>query len=186
MRQTFPISIALPLLLAISLITIATIAGENPPAPHRPSRKVQDFLGPRMLAILDNAKTVTAFRLAPINASERASEQMDGYPISDIAPEQPDDFAAKVLTLLYDDKTYDFDIAKACDPTPGVGLRITSPEGIVDILLCFDCNQLLLFTTDGKHKDVEHKIQNFDHARPAFIELAKKAFPNDKAIAALK
>ena len=137
----------------------------------------------RTLAILAKADRVEVYR---VKEGGKGSEQLDGYPIVDIGKPQDKAFAGKLKAVLYDEKTYDFDTAKACEFMPGVGFRVLSDEGQVDVILCFHCDELQLFTTDGKHKEVEKKHEDFDRARPALVKLAKQAFPNDKEIQALK
>jgi len=62
---------------------------------------------------------------------------------------------------------------------PGVAYRVRSAGGkTAEIIVCYECHMLRVLATG--------KWVNFDPANKPLVALAKKVFPDDAAIKALK
>ena len=85
---------------------------------------------------------------------------------------------SKVIT---DPNTCLWDVAKSCEFLPGVALRLADVNVQVDILVCFSCDELEMYT-NGKR--VGH--EDFDPRRSDLLRVARKLFPKDEGIQALK
>jgi hypothetical protein len=93
----------------------------------------------------------------------------------------PAEVVAKLSGILGDRRTFSFNLAKGCEFDPGVRLRFIKSDKSVDVLLCFHCLELQV-VRDGKQQGGE----DFDNQEAALIAIAKKLFPDDKDIVALK
>ena len=107
--------------------------------------------------------------------------KLQGYPIIS-GPRAIDDEARATLSkLLTDPETYLWDSDKPCEFIPGVALRLADAKVQVDILVCFSCDELEMYT-NGKR--VGH--EDFDPRRSDLLRVARKLFPRDEGIQALK
>jgi hypothetical protein len=73
---------------------------------------------------------------------------------------------------------------------PGIILRFAANKHTLDLVLCFHCHEMILFS-DGKAVRRPYKygsIKNsfFREASRSFKAISKKAFPGDTEIQALK
>jgi hypothetical protein len=89
--------------------------------------------------------------------------------------------AAELRAIFADDSIYDWERAKGCEFDPGVAIRFTKTSASLDVLLCFHCDELAVYrgTTRVGGED-------FDVARPRLVAIAKRLFPADDKIQALK
>jgi hypothetical protein len=90
-----------------------------------------------------------------------------------------------VKALLFDEDSYEFEMAKGCEPTPGVLLRAYRGERFVDIALCFDCKMWGI----GVQSSREHfprQWEDFDPVTKPLVGLVKKLFPADAVIQGLR
>ncbi|MCK6471502.1 MAG: hypothetical protein L6R28_07130 [Planctomycetes bacterium] len=180
MRSVLPPVAAL---LALSLIAGASAA--------EPSQQVADFLGKDAIEILKAPEKVECFRIdgkslrTPENPAkdDGAPQRIRGYTITAQGKDQDAAFGGKIAAVLFDEKTYNFEETKKCLPLPGVAFRVWKGGDSVDVLLCFECSMVVV-ATGGK--DVQTKVEDFDHARAALVSLAKAALPDDKTIQSLK
>ncbi len=69
---------------------------------------------------------------------------------------------------------------------PGVGYRVWKGQAHTDLCVCFYCEGIEIITKDAHHKEVTKTMVSLGAARPAFLALSRQAFPQDKALAALK
>ena len=83
--------------------------------------------------------------------------------------------------LLIDPDTYLWNVAKSCEFMPGVVLRLADAKTQVDVLICFSCDELEIYT-NGKRAGHE----DFDPRRADLLHVAKKLFPKDEKIQSLK
>ncbi len=161
---------AISLLIVLSsTIAIVVAAGQKRPA------DVKELLGDKA-AVLEGPDRVEVFRVGHEVKPADARAQIAGHLIKSVAKEQGKDFAGRLATVLVDPKTYDFEIARACDFTPGVGYRIWKEKESAEVLVCFDCDAI---------KINNHIIDATPAARAALVKLAKQSLPEDKEIQAL-
>lgn len=145
-------------------------------------RVQQLYGGPVSMEILAAPDTVEAFRIDPrLPAPDPAAPRIGDFnirsgPVAVGAAE-----AAELTAILRDPETYDWWTAKGCEFRPGVGLRIVRNSSRVEIALCFECDELMIFR-HGRRVNME----DFDSARPRLVALAKSLFPGDAEIQALR
>lgn len=92
-----------------------------------------------------------------------------------------DPLAKSVGQLLLDEKSYLWDVGKACDPIFGVRLEFIQGDKSTNVCFCFECDILQVYV-DGKPVGSE----DFDDVRPQLVKMMQKIFPEDKAIQGLK
>lgn len=171
-------------LLALALFAAGVYAAD-------PSKKVTDFLGADAVEILKAPEKVECFRIdgkswiSPEQQAkiEEATKRVRGYAIIAQGKDQDAAFGGKIAAVLLDEKTYDFESAKACKFDPGVAFRVWKGKACADVVVCFHCAELDVVTGD---KEPHRAHEDFDNARAALVALAKAAFPGDEKIQALK
>ena len=143
-----------------------------------PTEKVKDMLKPPMLDILTNAERIETFRI---------KEKDDGK-VEVLAKGAiwKDEKAKAVTAILLDEKSYEWERKKLCDPQPGVMFKFYKGESSVEARLCFECDMVVFKALDAKGKEVAIAVNDDDPARPKLVKLAKEALPDDKIIQALK
>lgn len=172
---------------AAALVLALGVAWAEDEKPKGPSDKVKAWMGgDRPVGIIAGATRVECFRVNPEKPNEPMGKECGGYPIISTAKEQPKEFAGKLAAILFDDKTYDFDKAKRCEFSPGVGFRFWKDKDWVDLVICFSCDELEVSTIPPGEKDRKASREDCDSARAALVALAKSAFPDDKEIQGLK
>jgi hypothetical protein len=174
----------LPACLAVSLC----IAAED--AEKTPSKKAQEFLGDKTIAILQGATRVETFRV-DADSSKPGANRVGGYAITATGKEQDKEFTAKLAGVLLDDGAY-FGVQAQCFD-PGVAFRLWKNKESVEVVICFHCSNLKLGARDAKGKVFDEtenlKVGGFGGADGSYgrlVKLAKEAFPDDKDIQALK
>jgi len=142
---------------------------------HAPSARVRDLLGGDTFP--EPGARVTAYRIDGMR--EKGGETLHGYPV--LAGPVAVDAASQdeLRAVLTDDRTYLWDIAKACEFLPGVLVRSEGKE-TVDVLFCFSCDEL---EVHRGAKKVGH--EDFDPRRADLVRIAQRLFPDDPAIAKL-
>ncbi len=156
-----------------------------------PSERVKKFLSPRAVEILGGAAKAQVFRVDPKDHADPAKlkegdvPRIGGYKITASGKEQGKEFAAKVTAILFNDRTYLFNLAKGCIFDPGVAYRLWKDKDYVDVLLCFSCDELEVFVKNADGT-LYRAHEDFDPMRAELVKLAKEAFPDDQQIQALK
>ena len=164
---------------------------EQPPSVKKTDPRVENLLGGKAAAVLiadlSKAKVCNAYRIDGFQSGQEPlpptgkPQHIHGYPVTSTAVTIKQEFRAQLSEILIGPDTYLWNEAKACEFVPGIALQLTGDNVKVDILICFSCDELV-FYTDGKlagHED-------FDPRRSDLLRLAKKLFPDDKAIQSLK
>lgn len=185
-RTPFPLVAAAAAVAALALGACRDAVRRSPSDPAwRPDWRVaQLYGGPTSMDVLRSPQRVEAFRLDPSNPPSPA---LAGAPrLGDFAvtagPVAVDAASAQELTsVLLDADTYDWLRAKGCDFQPGVGLRFVKEASRVEVVLCFSCDELMIFR-HGQRVGME----DFDAARPRLVAVAKRLFPQDAKIQALR
>ncbi|HEY5311759.1 MAG TPA: hypothetical protein VIK18_04545 [Pirellulales bacterium] len=90
------------------------------------------------------------------------------------------DVARNIAEVLNRSSTYSWDSHKTCQFLPGVQLRFAKQGQIVDVLLCFKCNELWVW-----HNHQRVGGQEFDSGRSDLAKLVKQIFPDDEEIQSL-
>lgn len=142
-----------------------------------PSAKIKAFFKPEILDILSGVEHVDVFRVKPANA---------GFAILATGSVWNGEKAKQVAALFLDEKSYEWDLKKACDPMPGVLFKIYKGEKYVEVALCFECNIVAFNITEPKGKPVANPFNDFDPSRAQLVKWAKEALPNDTVVQALK
>ena len=144
--------------------------------------------GAENLAIVAHAREVTVFRIAQGNEKKGKLIMIDGYQCKAAPKAVSGPEVGKVGAALSD--VANFASGKMCDFDPGVILRFRSESAILDFVVCFRCHEMISYR-DGAvvRRDVQwvgRKIGFRRDVDAAFRALAKKAFPDDPAIKALR
>src|SRR5262245_11340847 len=89
-----------------------------------PSARVKDFLGDKAVDVLSAADRVEVYRIQGFRPDARKpddkTEKIGGYTVLARGKEQGKEFAGRLREVLFNDRTYLFDVAKACIFDPGV------------------------------------------------------------------
>ena len=174
-----------PWLPAVILLAVSACSADKPVIKLSiPTAKT--FLGDRAVAILDAAKGVEVYRIESMDSPAHAGESIEGYPVLSRGKDQDHAFASKLRAILLDDATYWFEAAKGCIFSPGVVFRLKASGETLDVILCYQCDELEILVSDSQGKAIRKTGEDFDRARPALVRLAKVAFPGDPDIQALK
>lgn len=155
------------------------------------STRVRQILGKETVSIISRADRVEVFRFEPFSAQmmrKRRKEPDPGYPqlygYAVIAAGKPQgrDFARSLAAAVLNDQTYAGG-RKACAFDPGVGFRVWDRKREALVVLCFNCDMILL---DKSVRNPQRKpvIGDFLN-RPVFVQMAKQALPDDPEIQAL-
>ncbi len=164
---------------ALALVLLVALA-----ACGRADWRIGKLYGGRgSVELLTAPDRIEAFRIAPDPARDaRATDPVLGrFPILGDAVAVPAEDAAALSAILLDPDTYDWDRAKGCDFRPGVGLRFHRRVSHLDVALCFECDELMIFR-QGQVAGME----DFDAARPRLVAIVRRLFPDDPAILALE
>jgi hypothetical protein len=129
--------------------------------------------GSEGFAVLQKAERIEAFRL---NHNYRAGQEPT-VTEGPITVSQP--VAQQLISVLSAHEAYGWNYAKGCIPVWGVRLSFYHGADRVDILLCFQCN-LLLVSLNGTQTTGD--VEDFDPIRPQLVQAMKAIFPNDQVI----
>ena len=177
-RRTATVVVNLFLLASAAMSCAA--AGEPSPSP-----RVKKFLGATTVDVLKGATRVETFRLKD-ERSDEGKPNVGRYAVASTGKEQGEAFAQQLATTLLDEHTYLFDSAKGCKFRPAVGFRIWKGEEVaVEVVICFHCDELIVFAPKAADGSIRGAMEDFDPARAVLVKLAKEAFREDKEIQGL-
>jgi hypothetical protein len=148
-----------------------------------PTDKVKERLGPEILAVLQGATRVEAFRIEA-RAAKPDEKEIGGHPIKATGAEPKREFAQKLAAVLTDEKTL-FGQQARCF-LPGVAFRLWKDKESVDVLVCFGCKNLRLIARDADGKAVKQASGAFGPDLAPLLALAREAFPDDKELKEVK
>jgi hypothetical protein len=148
-------------------------------------RVSQLYGGGTSVDVLAKPQAVEAFRIDPDPRAKDPSDvkapRLGEYRVTAGPVVLDAATTAELSSILLDPDTYDWQRAKGCDFTPGVGLRFVKDASRVEIALCFECDELMIWRM-GRRVGME----DFDDARPRLVAVVKKLFPDDAKIQALR
>jgi hypothetical protein len=141
------------------------------------------------LKIVKNATRVEVFRVYSGGAPGTKKMpkfigdlSISGFPVWAQGKDQGHDFASRLADVLSDKDSYSDSFAKCFDP--GVAFRAWQGERCVDVVICFQCDNLYV----GPPKKDQGENYSFikTPARARLIVLTKEAFPEDNEVQSLK
>ncbi len=133
----------------------------------------QLYGGEEGLRIVNSAATVEAYLIDPAGG-DGVQEAMSAYTMREGPVLVPGDVVGALRGVLLDWRSYEWEVAKACEPRFGPRIRFADPAGTVDVLLCFTCDQLLIFR-DGARVGQ----RDFDPIRSQLAEAVQRLFPEE-------
>ena len=188
-------SAALFLPAALGLCGLSCCAtGPLRTATPAPPPQVARLLGDNAVRILSAPTRVQTFRLVSrseggagvaTHPAATAPADLHGWRVAAAGPDRDAAFGSRVAAAMFAADSYRFDRAKGCIFDPGVAFRVWSGDEHADLLLCFSCDEFILFLpeADGNTRRVG---EDFEDNRAAFVRLAKDAFPQDPLIQSLQ
>ena len=140
-------------------------------------------------AILTGADKVEPVRIESLLESNGG---LDHYPVVSRAPRLGHAFAVRLAALLLNPKSYMIpgQDAKMCIFSPRVAFRVWEKSKFVDVLICFECSQLMVVENDPKvplrslgAKPARFRVGgDFDAIVPELAKLVREAFPGDPSL----
>ncbi len=164
-------------------VAIASVAFLSGCGPSSPSERALG--GKSVLQIIQHPDSVQASRLRPPSDTELEKQanadriQVEDFEIVGDAIEVPAAIAERIGSILASPESYSWD-PKGCVPIYGVRLSFHWEDSRVDILLCLECDILMVFQ-DGFMRETS----NFDPAHDLLVAELKSLFPDDKEIQGL-
>ncbi len=148
------------------------------------SRRVKKQFGDHAIKVLRTADRVEVYRVQDTHERNVTKRNVAGYVILATGKEQGRDFARRLVAVLLNDASYEWEMAKGCEFNPGVAYRVWSGGDSVLVLDCFDCDEIGVLTDESKRDSVRYGES--DPARPALIRLVREALPDDQDLKGLK
>ncbi len=150
----------------------------------------QKKLGEKAVSILQGATRVETFRLVdgPYDGYVKAGtsgDEIADYPVSSHGQTVGREFAADLSHAVLDPRTFAGLNDTSCEINPGVAFRAWRGRECVEVIVCYHCQQMLVTTKDAQGHMTHTAYTEFYLNRPAFLALAKEAFPGDKEIQSL-
>ncbi len=116
--------------------------------------------------------TVQAFKVNSVNIQkgEEVESRIGKYRILAGPVEVKEKEAADLANILAKN-IYDWEMAKACEFQPGIAVRFTKGEVVVEIQFCFKCEEMMILLND---KSVGS--EDFDRATKQLDEIFRRVF----------
>ena len=161
----------------------ALSAAATPELPEwKRSHNLDELWTTQGMETLKGATRVEAFRVDPSREAKANDAWIGGYVISATGKEQGKEFAAKLSAVLLSPTTYSFLNRKRCMFVPGVAYRFWKDQEVVEVTVCFHCDDLMVLVKDGSGKMLHYSGSAFDDARAEMVALARQAFPGDDEV----
>jgi len=152
-----------------------------------PLQKLVDRLGIGTVRFLQQADRVDVFRLTG-QAFEKPSstngQSIDEWVLKQTGKTQGRKFARELANAILNE-TNSFAgagaVIKGCLWTPSIAFRTWHAKESATIVVCFECNSLLIEYRDAEGKNHGRISMDFDMNRDTFAQLAQLAFPSDEA-----
>lgn len=144
---------------------------ESPAPVPAPTERVALLMGghPHAEAITRTGKA-TAYRITQ-DPDDNYNEKIISQGVA-LTPAQ----RARIADLLARDDAYEWDIAKGCEPMPGVLITFEDGATYARVRLCFGCK--MVGFTPGNWED-------FDPINDELVRWVKGVFPEDKVVQSL-
>lgn len=133
--------------------------------------------GESVVKAIRNAKKVSVYRLK----GETTKDDPQAYVATDGPIELDEKQAAALAEIVTSPRTYEFEVAPACEPIFGVRTTFVDGDTTVDIVYCFDCNLLTVYRNGKQVGDAY-----FAPGRKQLVAMMKELLPKDKAIQTLE
>lgn len=133
--------------------------------------------GDAVVKAIRNAKKVSVYRLK----GESTKDDPQAYVTTDGPIELDAKQAAALAEIVTSPRTYEFDVAPACEPIFGVRTTFVDGDTTVDIVYCFDCNLLTVYRNGKQVGDAF-----FAPGRKQLVAVMKELLPKDMAIQRLE
>lgn len=171
------------LLLSASVALLACSTGDGL---REPGSGARQFLGDRAVEILQSLERVDSYRVQRELGAPPAGEPLiAGMRLLARGPALDSAQRELVKRLLFDDDSYEFEMAKGCEPTPGVLLRISSGARTLDLALCFECKMWGIGVQSAPDA-FPRPWEDFDPVNQELVALVKELFPADAVIQGLR
>jgi len=182
MRLRKPVTLGV--LLSIFAIAAYLAINQGRPSisldPTNPCERAKKVLEEGTISILKDADKVEVFRIDGRSDGERTNEpgnRIHGYLVKHKGKDQGREFAQDLAGILFHERTYSNGYA-ACF-FPGIVFRPWAGEKSVTVVLCLECDQLLV--------NFSRTISFYNSPlRANLVRLAKQAFPEDPEIQELR
>src|SRR4051812_7409490 len=144
-------------------VLFVLLGGASTASAAKAPAKFQGWLGRQRIEILQTATRVEAFVVGPMPVGARGylddntgfrlppgtPPTIQHYPVRRGAVVLGRPFAQELARLILDERSYEptgwpfgRKIMKGCVLSPVVALRVSAKRGAVDVLLCFNCDQI--------------------------------------------
>jgi hypothetical protein len=139
------------------------------------------FGGDESLAVVAHPTRVEAYWLGSHSEGvDSLKATLSDYPITFVPVKVPAAVGADLARVLTSAESDNWDSYKGCRPRPGVAVSFHRPSGRIDVLLCFECNILLVARDASIIGD-----EDFDDIRPILMRSIKPLFPKDAVVQSL-
>ncbi|MBL8900172.1 MAG: hypothetical protein JNM84_21255 [Planctomycetes bacterium] len=153
---------------------------------REPGAGARAFLGETAVEILKGAERVESFRVQrELGAQPSGEHLIAGMRLLARGPQLDSAQRELVKRLLFDDDSYELEMAKGCDPTPGVLLRVWSGARTLDLALCFECKMWGIGVQSAADA-FPRPWEDFDPVNQQLVGLVKELFPADAVIRGLR
>ncbi len=170
------------LVIAAALVLAASChAGEAPNAALEGLKKEVGAYGWRQI---ESAKTVEVYRIEP-DVTKADTKTICGRKVLAQGKDQGEEFTGRLRRALAEGQETPSAKEKECKFQPGVAFRFANGAEHADLLLCFQCDQFEIVSSDPKAPDARTASRDFDNYRAALVRLAQEALPDDKVVQGL-
>ena len=112
------------------------------------TQKVKEFLGTNLLKIINSPDSIESFQISPRKAE--GSNTLEGYPVIKILPKLNKDQMQLLISIILDEKTYNFNEAKKCPFVAEFAYRFKSGTDSAVLLISPSCDVLQFLSSDKK------------------------------------
>jgi hypothetical protein len=191
------------LLRIAGLLVIATVVCASADSSAKVDAKFESWLGRTTAHVLESGDRVEVFVVGPRRVGARGYADdntgyqlppgtpltIQRYPVRRVAASQGRAFAQQLARLVLDERSYEprgypfgRSVMKACAFAPGVAFRVWARTRAVDVLVCFQCDEIAVAYVGGKR---EMTAGDIDPARATFVRLVKSVLGEDPELAKL-
>jgi hypothetical protein len=131
------------------------------------------------------SQQVTAQRLHSRDRGEMSPDVLSNYKRGPSVP-VPASQARRLKRVMQRSSSYWWSISKNCLPDYGVLFTFRDGQRVIQIALCFNCNQLAVFDGGDDKAHPVNSLPDFDPMRSDLVAIVKRVFPDDGEIQALE